>query len=249
VTLASARPLATPDVAVALDVSDASRALDLVDRMGPACRWVKVGLQLYTAEGPDLTRELKRRGLSVFLDLKLHDIPNTVAGAVESAAALDVDLLTVHAVGGAAMLAAAAEARGAVGGPLRIIAVTVLTSLSRQELARSWGRSGSDLDVAREVERLARLAQDHGIDGVVSSALEAAELRAALGPQAILVTPGVRLPGDDAGDQARVATPAAAVQAGADLLVVGRPVTQAADPAQALERVVASMAAGREVGA
>ncbi|NNF39666.1 MAG: orotidine-5'-phosphate decarboxylase [Gemmatimonadetes bacterium] len=225
-----------------LDQPSQREALALVDAMGEGVSFYKVGLELFTREGPGVVRALHGRRKRVFLDLKLHDIPNTVAGAVRAAAELDVELLTVHAGGGRAMLEAAAEAaRDTADGALRLLAVTVLTSLSEEGLGESWGR-GID-DVGAEVLRLAELAKASGIDGVVSSAHEVAGLRRTLGPDAVLVTPGIRLPGGDAHDQARVATPDTAVADGADYLVVGRAITGARDPHAALAAVLESMGA------
>lgn len=222
-----------------LDQPSQRQALALVDALGERVTYYKVGLELFTREGPGVVRALHGRRKRVFLDLKLHDIPNTVAGAVRAAVELEVALLTVHAGGGRAMLEAAAEA---ASGPLRLVAVTVLTSLSGDGLGETWGRSIDDVEA--EVSRLAGLAIDSGIHGVVSSAHEAAGLRNALGPDAVLVTPGIRLPGGEAHDQRRVATPDAAVREGADFLVVGRAITAASDPQAALTRVLDLMEAG-----
>jgi orotidine-5'-phosphate decarboxylase len=219
---------------IALDVPTRADAESLLDRLGPSADFVKVGLQLFTAEGPDVVRAMHGRGCRVFLDLKLHDIPNTVAHAVQSAARLGVELLTVHASGGAAMLRAAADARGG-GGP-KLLAVTVLTSLSAAEVAQAWGRDGVDAEA--EVARLARLAEGAGMDGVVASVAELPVIRAATAEGFRVLTPGIRLAGDDAGDQSRVATPAEAARLGADYVVLGRSVTAAADPAAALQRAV-----------
>lgn len=226
------RPASSPVVIVALDVPGGREALALADAL-PRAGFVKVGLQLFTAAGPDVVRELRARGRRVFLDLKLHDIPNTVARAVESAAALGVDLLTVHASGGRAML----EAAAAGDGP-DLLAVTVLTSLSDRDLADAWGRPSAD--AAAEAARLARVADDAGVHGVVASVHEIEAIRAAA-PRLRVLTPGIRLAGDEAGDQARIATPARAAQLGADYLVLGRTVTAAADPAAALDRVLAQV--------
>jgi orotidine-5'-phosphate decarboxylase len=228
-------PSETPIPIVALDVPDGEAARAMLERLGPRADFVKVGLQLFTAEGPAIVRTLRERGCRVFLDLKLQDIPNTVAHAVESAARMEVDLLTVHASGGAEMLRAAREAAAgpAEGGPA-LLAVTVLTSLSDAQLAEAWGRE--DASAAREAPRLAALAAEAGIDGVVASVHEVAAIRAAA-PGLRVLTPGIRLPGDAAGDQARVATPADAVRVGADYLVLGRTVTAASDPRAAMERV------------
>jgi orotidine-5'-phosphate decarboxylase len=218
---------------LALDTPDLERALDWSAAAGEAAGMVKVGLELFAAEGPAAVRALTGRGRRVMLDLKLHDIPATVAGAVRAAAAAGAELVTVHALGGPAMLAAAVRA---AGGRCRLAAVTVLTSAGPAEL-RAAG-----LPVAAEaVPRLARLAVAAGCPALVCSPLEAAGLRELLGPAVELVCPGVRpaasptaVAGDD---QARVATPAAAVRAGADRIVVGRPITLAADPAAAARAV------------
>ena len=222
---------------IALDVPSRADAESLLDRLGPAADFVKVGLQLFTAEGPDVVRAMRDRGCRVFLDLKLHDIPNTVAHAVRSAAALDVDLLTVHASGGAAMLRAAREAAGERGGEgIGLLAVTILTSLSADEVAEAWGRDRVSAEA--EVERLARLAQGAGMDGVVASVHELPVIRRATGEDFRVLTPGIRLAGDAAGDQARVATPGEAARLGSDYVVLGRSVTAAHDPAEALRRVI-----------
>jgi orotidine-5'-phosphate decarboxylase len=241
---------------VALDVPDAARAHALVSRLGPELDRVKVGLELFTREGPALVRELRERGLGVFLDLKLHDIPQTVASAVKAAAALDVELLTVHAAGGRRMLEAAVAAASAEDpaeeassrdhphpGRLRLLAVTVLTSLSGAEVGEAWGRTPAP-DPLQEVLRLARMAMAAGVDGVVASPREAGALRQALGPRAAVVTPGVRFAGGEAHDQVRIATPEEAARSGASHLVVGRAVTGASDPAQALARLRAEVAQG-----
>lgn len=223
---------------IALDVPSQREALDLVDQLGDAARWYKVGLELYTREGPGVVRALKGRGKRVFLDLKLLDIPNTVARAVASAGALGADLLTIHAQGGASMVEAAARAADGAE-DLSILAVTVLTSLPAGELGQVWGRPVDD--VGAEVLRLAGAATGWGAHGVVASALEARALRQALGPAPLLVTPGIRLAGGEHHDQLRVATPAAAVRDGASHLVVGRAVTAAPDPVQALDEVLREM--------
>jgi orotidine-5'-phosphate decarboxylase len=224
---------------LALDVPDAAAAFALLERVGPDADFVKVGLQLFTAEGPSVVRALHERGCRVFLDLKLHDIPNTVAHAVRSAAGLGVELLTVHASGGAAMMRAARAAAGE-GGPA-LLAVTVLTSLSAEETAEAWGRDAVSAEA--EVERLARLAHACGMDGVVASVHELAAIRGALPRDFRVLTPGIRLAGDDAGDQSRIATPAEAVRLGADYLVIGRSVTAAPDPAAAMRAVLTELGA------
>ena len=220
---------------VALDVPTADDALRLVDRLAGRVSFFKVGSQLFTAAGPEIVRSLVARNLRVFLDLKYHDIPNTVAAAVKSAGGLGVSLLTLHGLGGRAMLEAAAGARP--GGRLRLLAVTVLTSHDEASLA-DIGLAGPLSDAVR---RLARLARDAGIDGVVASPLEARLLREACGEGFLIVTPGVRPAGAQAGDQSRLATPAGALSAGADYLVVGRPITDATDPAEAAAGIVREM--------
>jgi orotidine-5'-phosphate decarboxylase len=228
---------------VALDVSSAAAAQKIVTALGDSVHIYKVGMQLYTAEGPQIVRELVGSGRRVFLDLKYHDIPNTVASAVREAAQLGVSMLTVHASGGEKMLRAAVEASG-VGadalvrrtkapGPLQILAVTVLTSMDENDLNAS-GVPGPVLD---QVVRLASIALDAGCAGVVSSAREVKALRAKLGENFLIVNPGVRPAGTDHGDQARVMTPAEAIQAGATHIVVGRPITAAKDPAAAARAI------------
>jgi orotidine-5'-phosphate decarboxylase len=232
-----------PQLIVALDTPDAAAALALASEIGTSVQWLKVGLQLYLAAGEDVVRELKGRGYSVFLDLKLHDIPNTVAGAIQSLGRLDVDLLTVHASGGRAMLTAAADAARSLPRPPRLVAVTVLTSIDSAALAET----GVSSPPADQVLRLGRLAAGCGLDGLVCSPEEAALLRAAL-PDVLLVTPGVRTARDAAGDQRRVATPSAALAAGANMLVVGRPITAAADPRAAAEAILAEMTSTEMAG-
>ena len=220
-------------VIVALDMASADDALAMVERLGDLGDFYKVGLELYARAGPAVVEELISREKRVFLDLKLHDIPNTVAGAVRASCDLGVDLLTVHGAGGPTMLQAA---RSAVSGRLRLLAVTVLTSLTPDEISTVWGREiGSVRD---EVGRLATLARDAGMHGVVASALEASWIRGRVGERFLIVTPGIRPAGTDRGDQSRVATPADAVRAGADYLVVGRAVTTADDPVAALAAVL-----------
>ena len=226
------------EIIVALDVPGADEARDLVDRIGDLGDFYKVGLELYTRAGPEFVRELKGAGKRVFLDLKLHDIPNTVASAVRAAADLEVDLLTLHAVGGPSMLGAAA--RAAAGASIRLLAVTVLTSLDAHELGGVWGRPAPA--VPEEVRRLTGMAAAAGVDGVVCSAEEAARVRTDRGEDFLVVTPGIRPAGTDADDQKRVATPAEAARAGADYLVLGRAVTRAPDPGTALAEVLAEVA-------
>lgn len=227
---------------VALDVASAGEARHIVNAVGQNAGFFKVGKQLFTAEGPQLVRELVSGGRNVFLDLKFHDIPNTVAAAVASAADLGVAMLTVHASGGSKMLRAAMEAANASTarpGAKRpmVLAVTVLTSMSDVDL-QEVGVSWRALD---QVLRLAALARNCGCDGVVASANEAAEIRRELGAGFAIVTPGIRPAGAAQGDQARVATPAAALRAGATHIVVGRPITETADPGKAAQEIVAEL--------
>lgn len=223
---------------VALDTVDAGRALSLARGLAGLIGGVKLGKEFFTANGPAGVERVARAGLPVFLDLKFHDIPQTVAAAVTAAVALRPFMLTVHALGGAAMLRAAAGAAGAAGSerPL-LVAVTVLTSLDEGDIS-DLGLAGPVLD---RVLALARLAQDCGLDGVVCSPLEAAVLRRELGPAFKLVVPGIRPAWAASGDQKRVMTPADALAAGADYLVIGRPITGADDPADAALRIAAEM--------
>lgn len=227
-------PLPTRErVIVALDVPNSAAAFRLVDQLGTVTQWFKVGLELYLAEGNALVSQLKARGYSVFLDLKLHDIPNTVAGAVRSAATLGADMLTLHATGGPAMLAAASEAASAVTSAPKLLAVSVLTSMDASQLQAI----GVDGPPTGQVLRLARLASEAGISGLVASSEEIIALRQQF-PALTLVIPGIRPAGSAVGDQKRIATPATAIAAGADYLVVGRPITQAADPAAAAAAIL-----------
>ena len=236
------RHAAEPRVIVALDFAETATALALAARLDPAQCALKVGKELFTSAEAGLVRELVRRGFRVFLDLKFHDIPNTVAQACAAATRLGVWMLNVHASGGPAMLAAARDAVACTADDAGIprpilIAVTVLTSLSASDLASI----GVDATPEQQVLRLARLAQSQGLDGVVCSALEAHALRRAIGPGFKLVTPGIRPAGAAVQDQARVMTPRDALAAGADYLVVGRPITAAADPVAALDAINASI--------
>jgi orotidine-5'-phosphate decarboxylase len=221
---------------VALDFPSADLAMELVDQLQGTCRWFKVGLQLYCAAGNAVIDALRGRGFEVFLDLKLHDIPNTVAGAVRALASSGASLLTIHAAGGDAMLRAAVEAASGPDAP-RLLAVTVLTSMDGPQL-RTVGIADPPL---QQVIRLAKLAQSSGIDGIVCSAEEVGAVRDALGPEALLVIPGIRPAGTEAGDQSRLATPSQAIAQGASMLVVGRPITQARDPGKAAAAILAEM--------
>ena len=229
--------LARDRLIVALDVPSAPDAAALAARLHGAVRWLKVGMELYTAAGPAVIAPLLQQGFSVFLDLKFYDIPNTVAGAVRSAATLGVQMLTLHASGGPAMLAAARAALEGVAQPPRLLAVTVLTSMDQSQLAAI----GLTRTPAAQVELLARMGVASGIDGFVCSPQEVATLRALAGPEAALVVPGIRPSGSAAGDQKRIATPADALRDGASYLVVGRPITTAPDPAQAAQAILQEM--------
>jgi orotidine-5'-phosphate decarboxylase len=221
-----------PRAIVALDVPDAAQAGVLLERLGPAADFVKIGSELFTAAGPELVARMRAEQRDVFLDLKWHDIPTTVRNAARSAAKLDVRLVTVHASGGRAMLDAAVEGAGSTCG---VLAVTVLTSLDDLSLGQAWGRSIARIE--DEVLRLAELARQAGAHGIVCSGAEAAAVRATYGNTLRLLVPGIRLAGGDAHDQARVVTPEAAVAAGASYLVLGRAVTAATDPREALAAV------------
>jgi orotidine-5'-phosphate decarboxylase len=224
---------------VALDVSSSAAARKIVAAVGDSAHAYKVGMQLYTAEGPAIVRELVGSGRKVFLDLKYHDIPNTVGAAVCEAAQLGVSMLTVHASGGCKMLRAAAEAAQAINPNLLVLGVTVLTSLDEADL-NMLGIRGGVLD---QVLRLAALALSNGCQGIVASAQEASALREEFGRDFTIVTPGVRPAGSGADDQARVVTPAEAIAAGASYIVVGRPITEAPDPAEEARAILGQLVA------
>jgi orotidine-5'-phosphate decarboxylase len=223
---------------VALDVPDAASALALVSKLEPTCHWFKVGLELFVSAGPAIVEQLSARGHSVFLDLKFNDIPNTVAGAVRSATALGARMMTLHASGGPAMLAAARDAIQGINNPPELLAVTVLTSMDQAQTAAV----GLERTPAEQVALLARMGLVAGMRGFVCSPREVASLRALAGPDGVLVIPGIRPAGAATGDQKRVATPADALRAGASYLVVGRPITQAHDPAEAAKAILREMA-------
>ena len=220
-------------VIVALDFADAKSAIELVDRLQPSACKLKVGKELFTAEGPAFVTGLVQRGFDVFLDLKFHDIPNTVAQACKTAARLGVWMMNVHALGGRAMMAAAREAIETTSRRPHLIAVTVLTSMAEADLKEI----GIGVGLLPEAMKLAALAGECGLDGVVCSAHEAAAIRDLVGARFLRVTPGIRLPEDSVGDQKRVMTPRLAVDAGASYLVIGRSVTRATDPLAVLERI------------
>jgi orotidine-5'-phosphate decarboxylase len=245
---ATVHPIVTP--IVALDVADRRAAQALVTRLGASCVFYKVGLELFAAEGPDIVSWLRDAGKSVFVDLKLHDIPNTVRGAARSVARHGASLLTVHASGGSEMIRAAVEgaqegaatataATGAPGG-CGILGVTILTSMDGAGIGEAWGRD--QVDVTREVVRLAGLVATGGGAGIVCSGHEAAAVHSSFGGALGLLIPGIRLPGGDSHDQRRVMTPRAAADAGARWLILGRAVTGADDPVEAMEQVAASLA-------
>lgn len=224
-------------VIVALDC-DEGTALGLADALAGRARWVKVGMTLYYACGPGIVSAMRERGLSVFLDLKLHDIPHQVRGAAEAASVAGADMLSIHSLGGSAMVEAAREGvEGAMDrrdARTRLVAISVLTSMDQAALSEV----GVERPVAEEVARLASMALAAGSDGIVCSPMEAGAMRRLAGDGALVVTPGVRPAGAEAGDQRRVATPAAALSAGASHLVVGRPITQAENPVAAFEAIV-----------
>ena len=233
----------TPGIIVALDLPMPEEALALVDRLGDAVDYYKVGVPLFTLGGPAVIAGLKARQRRVFLDLKLHDIPSTVARAVRAAASLDVDMLTLHVSGGPAMMAAAREAV-AEGGP-RLLGVTILTSAHASEVEQVWAKEVHS--IRDEVSRLAALAAECGLDGVVASPLEAEAIKRRHGPLFLVATPGVRPGGAEAADQSRIATPLEAMRAGADFLVIGRPIIEAEDPAAAVDHIIDEISGFRPV--
>ena len=220
-------------VIVALDYADAQSAMALVDRLQPSACRLKVGKELFTAAGPAFVATIAQRGFDIFLDLKFHDIPNTVAQACKAAAQLGVWMVNVHALGGRTMMSAAREAIESAPRKLHLIAVTVLTSMAEPDLREV----GIEAGPFAEAMKLAQLAADCGLDGVVCSAHEAAAIRDQIGSRFLRVTPGIRLPEDAAGDQKRVMTPQVAIESGASYLVIGRSVTRAADPLAVLARI------------
>lgn len=232
-------PATDPRIIVALDFAEPARAVDLLARLNPGLCRIKVGKELFTRGGPALVEQATARGFAVFLDLKFHDIPNTVAQACKAAADLGVWMVNVHTLGGRKMLEAASAAVASSANRPLLIGVTLLTSLDAQDL-RDIGIAAT---VEEQVVRLAALAQRSGLDGVVCSAREARSLRARFGPDFCLVTPGIRPAGAASQDQSRTMAPAAALHAGADYLVIGRPITQAPDPLAALEAIQAEISA------
>ncbi len=233
----------TPEIIVALDVESRERALELVRALEGTVTIFKVGSRLFTAEGPDMVRQLSDMGADIFLDLKLHDIPATVAGAVRVACGLGVKMMTIHTLGGREMMRAAAAEAGTeserLGMPRPLlVGVTVLTSLAREDLELIAPLEG---DVRDLVLRLAGQAKEAGLDGVVASVQEAADIRTELGRDFVIVTPGIRPAGADMGDQKRIATPENAVESGSNFLVIGRPIIQAPSPAEAAREILAEL--------
>tara|TARA_R100000027_G_scaffold54802_3_gene43894 strand:+ start:6380 stop:7111 length:732 start_codon:yes stop_codon:yes gene_type:complete len=227
------------DIIVALDVPTKEEAFAILDRLENRPRCVKIGLQLFTRYGPSLVESVASRGCRIFLDLKLHDIPNTVAHAVESLAHLPIDLLTIHCLGGPAMIRAAAEARDRSGSSMKLLAVTILTSMDEEQI-EAVGLSGSPSENAI---RLAGMALESGADGLVCSALEVQSMRNSFGSDPILVVPGIRPSGFAKGDQKRVMTPGEAAQAGSTHLVIGRPIVKAEDPVSVYDQIAAEILA------
>lgn len=228
---------APPRIIVALDFDDSERCLALVDQLDPTQVRLKVGKELFTTSGPALVEKLVKQGFAVFLDLKFHDIPNTVAKAVKAAADLGVWMIDVHASGGSHMMEAARQSLGSSVDRPKLIGVTVLTSMTAEDLQEI----GLNTDPQTQVLRLANLVQKSGLDGVVCSPQEAALLKKEVGSNFLLVTPGIRPAGSDRGDQRRTLTPAEALAAGSDYLVIGRPITAADNPKAACDSILASL--------
>lgn len=226
-------PSAKEKIIIALDVPDSSAAFRLLDSLGENAHWVKVGLQLFTSEGPDLIRRIKERGLQIFLDLKFHDIPNTAREAVRSAARLDVGMTTIHLCGGSRMIAESVAAAG----EMLVLGVSVLTSMDDEALRET----GVAAAASEQVLHLARLGVAQGLRGVVASPHEITALREAFGADLAIVTPGVRPAGADAGDQKRIMTPREAIDRGASHLVIGRPITGVDSPKDALQKILAEI--------
>lgn len=220
-------------IILAVDVPDADTAMRMLEPLTGRLRWAKIGLQLFVAEGPEIVKKVRKAGFEIFLDLKFHDIPNTVRGAIRSARELGVGMTTIHLAGGPAMVEAAVEEAG----DLLVLGVTVLTSMDDAQLAAT----GILKSPQEQVLSLARSGQALGLRGVVASPMEIQALRAACGGELQIVTPGIRPPGKESGDQSRVASPASAIAAGADYLVIGRPITSAPNPADAFEAIVNSI--------
>lgn len=225
------------ELILALDCEDKSKALEILNSLEGHLKWVKIGLQMFTAYGKDFVKEIKSNGYNVFLDLKLHDIPNTVAKAIDSLSDLSIDLLTIHASGGSEMCHYAARAKNETNPQLRLLAVTVLTSMNQEQL--------SELNISQTVQQqvmdLAMLSTESGIDGVVSSPLELEILRKNLDPSALIVTPGIRPLNAEQNEQKRVMTPSEASQKGADFIVVGRPILNSLNPSKTVQDIIESI--------
>jgi len=228
----------TCDIIIALDVPAKEEAMHLLDELGKRPHLVKVGLQLFTRYGPTLIEAMANRGCKVFLDLKLHDIPNTVAHAIESLSHWPIELLTIHALGGSEMIQAACEARDRTHPKMKILAVTVLTSMDQARM----DEIGLGGDPQSASKRLAKAALDAGVDGIVCSALEVEMMRESFGPEPLLVVPGIRPSGSEMGDQKRVMTPGEAARLGSSHLVIGRPILQAADPVAMYDQIIEEIA-------
>lgn len=233
----SSGPKVDPKVIVALDYSDQHQCLELVNQLDPTLCRLKIGKEMFTLFGPQLVEQLQKQGFDLFLDLKFHDIPNTVGKAISAAASLGVWMTNVHASGGIRMMEAAKEAAAKSQKPPLLIAVTVLTSMENHDLAEV----GVHRTASQQVDHLAQLSAQCELDGVVCSALEANHIKAQCGDGFLCVTPGIRPEGSDQGDQRRVMTPARALESGSDYLVIGRPITQADNPSEVLRTIVASI--------
>jgi len=224
-------------IIVAMDFPSVAEILDLANRLDPSLCRLKIGFEAFLRGGPSLVEQLHAMNFDIFLDLKFHDIPNTVAAACRAAAEMGVWMMNVHASGGEKMISAAREALDSVTRPPLLIAVTVLTSMSRQDLSGI----GLNVEPGEQVLQLANLAKQSGADGVVCSAREAVDLRTSQGDDFLLVTPGIRPVGSDSGDQHRIMTPEQAVQAGSNYLVIGRPITQASQPVELLNEILVTL--------
>jgi len=222
------------ELILALDCPDRAEALELLKSLQGSLQWVKIGLQMFTAYGIPLVKEIKSMGFNVFLDLKLHDIPNTVAKAIDSLSEVSIDLLTIHAIGGPEMCQFATRARDESNPSLKLLAVTVLTSMNQAQLEQLNIRTS----IESQVQTLAKLSTQSGIDGIVASPLELPVLRSALDPAALIVTPGIRPKGSDLNEQKRVMTPEEASKLGANYIVVGRPILKSPNPNSAVQSII-----------
>ena len=225
------------ELILALDCEDKSKAIEIISSLKQDLKWVKIGLQMFTAYGKDFVKEIKSNGYNVFLDLKLHDIPNTVAKAIDSLSDLSIDLLTIHASGGAEMCEYAARARNETNPNLRLLAVTVLTSINQAQL----NQLNIKESIQKQVVDLAKLSTQSGVDGVVSSPLELGILRSSLDSSKLIVTPGIRPLDSEQNEQKRVMTPAEASEKGADFIVVGRPILNSPEPTKTVKQILQSI--------